>query len=73
MIKKFFSNVLGSFVGAWLALVVFSFMAVMMGFALIGSMAGDGSSSDNVVQEKSVLHLNLMGGFDERVNSKEAI
>ena len=73
MIKKFFSNVLGSFVGAWLALVVFSFMAVMMGFALIGSMAGDGSSTDAVVQEKSVLHLNLMGGFDERVNSKEAI
>ena len=36
-------------------------------------MAGDGSSSDTVVQEKSVLHLNLMGGFDERVNSKEAI
>ena len=73
MIKKFFSNVLGSFVGAWLALVVFSFMAVMMGFAMIGSMSGEGSGSDAVVQEKSVLHLNLMGAFEERTNSKEAL
>lgn len=73
MIKKFFSNVLGSFVGAWLALVVFSFMAVMLGFALVGSMTGESSNSNNVVQEKSVLHLSLMGGFEERTNGNEAL
>ncbi len=73
MIKKFFSNVLGSFVGAWLALVVFSFMAVMLGFVLVGSMTGESSNSNNVVQEKSVLHLSLMGGFDERTNGNEAL
>ena len=74
MIKKFLSNVLGSFVGAWLALVVFSFAGVMFGFALLGSFAGSSvSTSDGVVQDKSVLHINLTGSFDERTDANEAI
>lgn len=71
MIKKFFSNVLGSFVGAWLALIVFSFMAIMSGFALIGSIAGEGSGQSNTISDKSVLHLTLSGGFSERTDVKE--
>lgn len=73
MIKKFFTNVLGSFVGAWLALVVFSMGAVIMGFAFLGSMAALKSETVTTVQDKSVLHLNMATSFDERSNGRETL
>ncbi len=74
MIKKFFSNVLGSFVGAWLALVVFSMTAVIMGFAFLGSMAALKMESESTtVQDKSILYLNLATAFDERSSDNDAI
>lgn len=73
MIKKFFSNVLGSFVGAWLALVVFSFTSVIISFAFIGSFAGEMSTGVAAVQDKSILYLNLTGSFDERSTGDEAL
>ena len=73
MIKKFFSNVVGSFVGAWLALVVFSFASVVISFSIIGSFAGDVSVGTTSVQDGSVLHLNLSGGFSERSSGDETL
>lgn len=66
MIKKFFSNVLGSFVGAWLALVVFSFSSVILSFVILGSFAGESSVSTTTIKNNSVLHLKLTGEFEER-------
>lgn len=71
MLKKFFSNVLSTFVGAWLALAVFSATAVVMSFAILGSF--EGSSSTATVQENSVLHLNMIGNLNERPSADDAL
>lgn len=73
MIKKFFTNVLSSFVGAWLALAVFSFTAVIMSFAVIGSFSSEQAGGNANVMDNSVLHLNLFGSFEERSNGEEAL
>lgn len=61
--KKFFFNLLSSFVGAWIALVLFTAVAVVLVFALIGSLSAGGSSTS--ITDKSVLVLNLEGEIDE--------
>lgn len=71
MLKKFFSNVLSTFVGAWLALAVFSATAVVMSFAILGSF--EGSRSTATVQENSVLHLNMIGNLNERPSADDAL
>jgi protease-4 len=73
MIKKFFTGVLSSFVGAWLALFVFSVSSVILSFAFLGAFAGSTSVSTNGVQEKSVLYLNMASSFSERSNPDEAL
>lgn len=70
MLKKFFSNVLSSFVGAWLALVVFSVAAFFMGFAVLASFDTVGGESETLMP-KSILHLNLAGTFEERANDDD--
>lgn len=72
MIKKFFSHVLSTFVGAWLAIAVFSATAVIMGFAIIGSLAGEHSGGTTTIQDNSILHINLSGGLEERTSADEA-
>ena len=72
MIKKFFTGVLSSFVGAWLALFVFSVSSVILSFAFLGAFAGSTSVSVGV-QEKSVLYLNMASSFAERSNPDEAL
>lgn len=71
MMKKFFSNVLGSFVGAWLALVVFSFASVIFSFAILGSFAEESSMSTTTIQDNSVLYLNMASSFSERSKGDE--
>ncbi len=73
MLKKFFSGVLSSFVGAWLALSVFSISSVIMSFALLGAMSSEMSTSSVGVQEKSILYLNLSGSYTERTNPDQAL
>ena len=72
MIKKFFSGVLSSFVGAWLALTVFSVSSVILSFALLGSMSSEMNTSTGV-QDNSILYLNLAGSISERQNPDEAL
>ena len=72
MIKKFFSGVLSSFVGAWLALTVFSVSSVILSFALLGSMSSEMNTSTGV-QDNSILYLNLAGSINERQNPDEAL
>lgn len=72
MIKKFFTGVLSSFVGAWLALIVFSLSSVMLSFALLGSLSSEMSTSTGVL-DNSILYLNLAGSINERPNPDEAL
>lgn len=63
MLKKFFMNTLSSFMGAWIALVLFGVVAVIV---VIGVMAKIGASSSTPsVKSHSVLRLELKGIVDE--------
>lgn len=64
MLKKFFSNLLSSFMGAWIALMLFGVVVVIVIFAVlgkIGSMGGDTTK----MKRHSVLTLNLEGTIVE--------
>lgn len=66
MLKKFFWNLLSSFVGAWIALLGFG---VLIFFVIVGMIAriGISSSSEQMSLEKhSILKINLSGTIDER-------
>ena len=65
MLKKFFLNMLSSFVGTWIALVLFGVVAVLV---TIGLLAKFGlSNSENVsINKGSVLTINLSGSIVER-------
>ena len=72
MLKRFFSYVLGSFVGAWLAMGVFCFTGFIAGIVFLGAFAGDMSSSmSSTVQDKSVLYIDMASSFEERGNGNE--
>lgn len=66
MLKKFFLNLLSSFVGAWIALVLFCVVAVIVaiGVAVRLGMSEDGARSAKV-SDDSVLLLDLSGTIIE--------
>lgn len=66
MLKKFFFQVLTSFMGAWIAIVLAGAVAVIMAFALIGSFASGQSSG---LEKDSVLRITLDGTLEERESS----
>lgn len=70
MMKKFWTTVLGSFVGVWLALTVFSVLSVVMSFAFIGAMASLGEPTKSV-EKNSILHIDLSGELTERDAAKD--
>ncbi len=63
--KKFFLNLLSSFVGTWVALLLFGAVVVMLIFAVIGKLS-IGKSSMPKVEDSSVLVLNLTGSIVEQ-------
>ena len=65
MMKKFWTTVLGSFVGVWLALTIFSVLSVVMSFAFVGALSSIGSGTKSV-EKNSILHINLSGELVER-------
>ena len=65
MLKRFILIVCGSFVGAFLALVVFFFSAILLSMALMKM------GSSEKVPDKAVLHLCLEGAMDERQGNEE--
>ena len=66
MLKKFFLNFLSSFVGAWVALVLFCVVAVMVVIGLIGKAGISAASSSGNVKKHSVMVLDLKGEVIER-------
>ena len=70
MMKKFILIVCGSFVGAFLAFMFFMIAAMVMSFAIMGSMGRMGSSKSTVsVTKHSILKLDLGNTISERSGS----
>ncbi len=66
MLKKFFLIVCGSFVGAFLAFLIFMFVGIIMSFGIMGSMAMGGSKTSVNVSKHSILKLDLGNTIIER-------
>jgi protease-4 len=65
--KQFFTTVLGSFVGVWIALMLSTVFSVLMSFAMFAMLAKSSSfSKKSPVSDESILHLKLAGTFEER-------
>ncbi|MBD5356652.1 MAG: signal peptide peptidase SppA [Bacteroides sp.] len=65
MLKRFFLNVVSSFVGAWIALVLFGVVAVVVGISILTSVGVSNSSSESIAKN-SVLTIELDGVIEER-------
>lgn len=65
MMKKFLLVVCGSFVGVFLALMIFMISSIVFSVALM-SMGSKMSSATAAVEKNSILHINLEGVIDER-------
>lgn len=65
--KKFFLNVLSSFVGTWIAIVLAGVVAVLLVVAAVSKMAGGPSVS---LDNNSVLEIKLNGPVTERDDAR---
>ncbi|MDE6339627.1 MAG: signal peptide peptidase SppA [Muribaculaceae bacterium] len=66
MLKKFFLNTLSSFVGTWIALVLFGIVAVIVAIGVVGGIAGMKGDSNGVgVTKNSILTIELDGSIIE--------
>ena len=63
MLKKFFLNTLSSFVGAWIALVLFGVVGVIVAVGLVAGMHGTDEVAS--VKKHSILTLELSGSIVE--------
>lgn len=70
MLKKFFMGVLSSFMGAWIALVVFVVVAIIVLCGVAVKM-GTLSDKENELSKSSVLVLELKGVIGERAVTPE--
>ncbi len=66
MMKKFILIVCGSFVGAFLAFMFFMIAAMIMSFAIMGSMGSMTSKKTAVVTKHSILKIDLGTTISER-------
>ena len=66
MLKKFFLNMLSSFVGAWIALALFIISAVFLVLGLMGNLALSSQANVEKVKSGSILLINLDGFIEER-------
>lgn len=69
--KQFWNIVLGSFVGVWIALMLFSVASFFMSFAFMGMMSIAGNSSTASITDNSVLKLDLGITVDEIVDESD--
>lgn len=69
MLKKFFLNLLSSFVGAWIAMVLFSVVAVIVVIGVAARLGGDDDGKSTKVSDDSVLLLDLSGTIIETPES----
>lgn len=63
MLKKFFLNTLSSFVGAWIAIILFGIVGVVVAVGLVARVQG--SDATQSVKKHSILTLDLNGTIVE--------
>lgn len=66
MLKKFFLNILSSFVGVWIALALFILSAFLFIIGMMGNFALSSHTAVEQIKERSILLLNLEGSIQER-------
>lgn len=72
MLKKFFLNTLSSFVGAWIALVLFGIVAVLVGIGIVAKIGISAvTDSSAKVSKGSVLVIELSGELQETETPSE--
>lgn len=64
MLRKFFLNALSSFIGAWVAIVLFGAVCVIVMVGLIAKL-GVNTGTQQQINKDSILTLNLEGELDE--------
>lgn len=64
MLKRFFLNALSSFIGAWIAIVLFGVVCVMVVVGLVAKL-GVAQTNQQQVTKNSVLTIDLQGELDE--------
>lgn len=64
MLKKFFLIVCGSFVGAFLALIVVTLLSIVMSFVIFGSLSS--SLGSTKIEKNSIMYMRLEGSLNER-------
>ncbi len=65
MLKKFFLNLLSSFVGAWLAMGLFCLVAVFVVIGVVARLSGDDEGKSTKVSSDAVMVLDLTGSIVE--------
>ncbi len=68
MLKKFFWNLLSSFVGAWIALLGFGVLIFFVIFGLIARIGISAASDVEKLEKNSILKVSLSGVIDERAS-----
>lgn len=71
MLKRFFLNILSSFVGTWLAIILFAIAGVIAVVGIVGSLGMNSLNQTNTIKKRSVLVLNLDGPIEEREEALE--
>ncbi len=66
MLKKFFWNLLSSFVGTWIALLGFGVLVLIVIIGLVARIGISSSVSSAKVEKHSILRIDLSGTIDER-------
>lgn len=66
--KKFFSNVLSSMVGTWIAMALFALILIGVVAAAVASFGGDKEATASL-EKKSILKIDLSGTINERETS----
>lgn len=71
MLKKFFLNMLSSFVGAWIALALFIIAGIFLVIGMIGNLALSAESQVEQVKSRTILRISLEGAIAEREKATE--
>lgn len=71
MLKRFFLNLLSSFVGAWIALALFLLSAILLVMGFMGNFALSSKGNFEQVKSRSILMIDLEGAIVEREIASE--
>lgn len=69
MLKKFFGHVLSSFMGTWIAMMLFVAVGAILIFSIVGNISLSSNNKGNTIKSNSVMQLSLSGIIEENENN----